>query len=108
MRSFYKSIYCIILLILFFSFKRINANIGNTNIITIPDYRINLINIRNPNGKLYAYIVLLFNENPHFVNLIQEDSITLQAMQHEGFHVVEYRNYIKSLRENHLKNYGNP
>src|SRR5512138_2608362 len=47
------------------------------------EYSSNLINIRNSNGKLYAYIVLLFNENPHFVNLIQEDSIPLKLMQTE-------------------------
>jgi len=60
-------------------------------------YHLNLINIRNTNGKFYAYVVLLFNENPHFVNLIQEGTISLKEMQKEGFHVVAYRNYLKSL-----------
>jgi hypothetical protein len=57
-----------------------------------------LIKIRSPGGKLYAYIVLLFNENPHFVNLIQEDSIPLKLMQTEDFHVRAYRNYLASIK----------
>lgn len=69
----------------------------------VPDYRSNIINIRNTNGKLYAFVVLLFNENPHFVNLIQENSIPLQTMQKEGFHVVEYRNYLGSLKDEDVK-----
>jgi hypothetical protein len=69
----------------------------------VPDYRFNIVNIRNTKGKFYAFIVLLFNENPHFVNLIQENSIPLQTMQKEGFHVVEYRNYLGSLKEEDVK-----
>ena len=57
-----------------------------------------LIRIRSPEGKLYAYIVLLFNENPHFVNLIQEDSIPLKMMQSEDFHVRAYKNFLPSLK----------
>ena len=57
-----------------------------------------LIRIRSPEGKLYAYIVLLYNENPHFVNLIQEDSIPLKLMQTEDFHVRAYRNYLASIK----------
>ena len=86
--------FIIIISIILSSLRPIGADIGSNDAATIPDYRLSLINIRNPHGKLYAYIVLLFNENPHFVNLIQEDSISLQTMQKEGFHVVEYRNYI--------------
>lgn len=62
-------------------------------------YSQSFINIRTPNGKLYAYVVLLFNENPHFVNMIQEHSIPVEKMQKDGFHIVEYRNYLKNLRE---------
>ena len=69
----------------------------------VPDYRFNIVNIRNTKGKFYAYIVLLFNENPHFVNLIQENSIPLQTMQKEGFHVVEYRNYLGTLKDEDVK-----
>lgn len=64
-----------------------------------PDVHSNYINIRNPNGKLYAYIVLLFNENPHFVNIIQEYTIPMEHMQKEGFHVTEYTNYLKKLKD---------
>ncbi len=67
------------------------------------DYRINIINIRNTKGKFYAFVVLLFNENPHFVNLIQENSIPLQTMQKEGFHVVEYRNYLNTIIDGDVK-----
>jgi len=69
----------------------------------IHDYRTNIINIRNTKGKFYAFVVLLFNENPHFVNLIQENSIPLQTMQKEGFHVVEYRNYLGTIVDNDVK-----
>ncbi len=65
--------------------------------------RSKLINIRSTNGKLYAYIVLLFNENPHFVNLIQEDSIPLKLMQNEGFHVKQFTHYLKSIKDSSLK-----
>lgn len=68
-----------------------------------PGFQSNLINIRNSNGKLYAYIVLLFNENPHFVNLVQEDSISLKMMQKENFHIIEYKNYLKSIKNPRLK-----
>lgn len=61
-------------------------------------YSANLINIRNADGKFYAYIVLLFNENPHFVNLIQEDSVPLKQMQTEGFNIRFYRNYLLSVK----------
>ncbi|HSV96084.1 MAG TPA: hypothetical protein VLM75_04020 [Spirochaetota bacterium] len=62
-------------------------------------YSQSFINIRTPNGKLYAYVVLLFNENPHFVNMIQEHSIPVEKMQKDGFHIAEYRNYLKNLRD---------
>jgi hypothetical protein len=67
------------------------------------EFQSNLINIRNINGKFYAYIVLLFNENPHFVNLIQEDSISVEEMQKEGFHLSDYRNYLNSIKDPGLK-----
>ncbi len=62
-----------------------------------------LINIRSTNGKLYAYIVLLYNENPHFVNLIQEDSIPLELMQNNGFHVKQFEQYLKRIKDGSLK-----
>ena len=64
------------------------TDVGGKEYSSTPHYRTNLVNIRNTRGKLYAHIVLLFNENPHFVNLIQENSIPLKAMQKEGFHLV--------------------
>lgn len=62
-------------------------------------YTQSFINIRTPNGKLYAYVVLLFNENPHFVNMIQEYTIPVEKMQKDGFHIAEYRTYLKNLRD---------
>ncbi len=56
-------------------------------------------NIKNNNGRFYAYIVLLFNENPHFVNIIQKDSIPLKAMSEEGFHIREYRNFLLTIHD---------
>ena len=40
-------------------------------------YRYSGESIKTVNGKFYAYIVLLFNENPHFVNLIQKGTVSL-------------------------------
>ncbi len=80
-----------------------DSGIVNADHSVSPEFQSSLINIRNTNGKFYAYIVLLFNENPHFLNLIQEDSITLKMMQKEGFHILEYKNYIHSVREPALR-----
>ncbi|MCP4137953.1 MAG: hypothetical protein GY754_43725 [bacterium] len=66
-------------------------------------YQPGVTNIKNVNGKFYAYIVLLFNENPHFVNLIQKDSIPLKVIGNEGFHVKEYKRYLNSMRHPALK-----
>jgi len=71
------------------------------------NYYAETINIKSINGKLYAYIVLLFNENPHFVNMIQKDSIPLKIMANEGFHIKEYRVYLGSIRDKKLKNLAN-
>lgn len=62
-----------------------------------------LKSIKNVNGKFYAYIVLLFNENPHFVNLIQKDSIPLKVMGQDGFNIKEYRNYLNTVSEKDVK-----
>jgi hypothetical protein len=70
-------------------------------------YYAEAINIKSINGKFYAYIVLLFNENPHFVNMIQKDSIPLKIMGNEGFHIKEYKNYINTLRDKKLKSLAN-
>jgi len=66
-------------------------------------YQSESINIKNVNGKFYAYIVLLFNENPHFVNLIQKGSIPLKMIGNEGFNVKAYKSYQKSIRIGSLK-----
>lgn len=71
--------------------------------VNIASVRPNLMNIRTTNGKLYAYIVLLFNENPHFVNLIQADSIPVRLMQTQGFNVMQYDAYIRTLQDAPLK-----
>ncbi len=65
----------------------------------LPESHLNYITIKTLNGKLYAYVVLLFNENPHFVNIIQEQSIPLEQMQKEGFHVIEYKNYLRTIKD---------
>ncbi len=63
--------------------------------------------IKSVNGKLYAHIVLLFNENPHFVNLIQKDTIPLKVIGNEGFQIKAYKNYISSIHDPALKNLAN-
>jgi hypothetical protein len=62
-------------------------------------YQSESVNIRTVNGKFYAHIVLLFNENPHFVNLIQKDSVPPRMMSQEGFHINAYKNYMNSLTD---------
>lgn len=71
------------------------------------NYYAETINIKSINGKFYAYIVLLFNENPHFVNMIQKDSIPLKIMGNEGFHIKEYKTYLTSIREKKHKHIAN-
>ncbi len=67
------------------------------------DLHKNNISIKSIRGKLYAHIVLLFNENPHFVNLIQEDSIPPEILQKEGFHIKEYTNYMETIRSTDIR-----
>jgi len=68
------------------------------------DYNINSSRIKSSNGIFYAYIVLLFNENPHFVNLIQKGSINYKMMLKEGFHVRAYNQYVKNLGRTYQRN----
>jgi len=65
-------------------------------------YRYSGVSIKTVNGKFYAYIVLLFNENPHFVNLIQKGTISLKEIGVEGFHVKAYRSYLTTIQDNKL------
>lgn len=62
-----------------------------------------IASIKTVNGKLYAYTVLLFNENPHFVNIIQKDTIPMKVIGNEGFNVREYSLYLDSLHDQNLK-----
>ena len=65
-------------------------------------YRYSGASIKTVNGKFYAYIVLLFNENPHFVNLIQKGTISMKEIGNEGFGVKAYRNYMATLQDQRL------
>jgi len=65
-------------------------------------YRYSGLSIKTVNGKFYAYIVLLFNENPHFVNLIQKGTVSLKEIGVEGFNVKAYRSYLTTLQDNKL------
>lgn len=58
--------------------------------------------IKSVNGRLYAYIVLLFNENPHFVNLIQKGTVPLNVIGDEGFHVREYKRYLRTVQSSKI------
>jgi len=100
----YKSIQIfalILFLISFLSSGMLNAKKNSTQ--WNHDTQSNLINIRNTNGKFYAYIVLLFNENPHFVNLVQEDSIPLKVIQKERYNLNEYKNYLLSVKNSKIE-----
>ncbi len=70
-------------------------------------YQPGTASIKSINGKLYAHIVLLFNENPHFVNLIQKDTIPLKIIGDEGFQIKAYKSYLNSIREHKIKNLAN-
>lgn len=59
---------------------------------------------KNVNGRLYAYIVLLFNENPHFVNMIQQGTVPAQSIGNEGFHIREYKRYLRTLAPGRIRN----
>mgnify|MGYP001289004823 FL=1 len=65
-------------------------------------YRQSGANIKTVNGKFYAYTVLLFNDNPHFVNLIQKGTISLKEIGIEGFNIKAYRNYLATIQDNKL------
>ncbi len=65
-------------------------------------YRYSGVSIKTVNGKFYAYIVLLFNENPHFVNLIQKGTISLKEIGIEGFHIKAFRSYLSTVQDNKL------
>ncbi len=67
------------------------------------DLQNDYISIKSTTGKFYAYIVLLFNENQHFINLIQENSITPEMLQKEGFHIKEYNNYLETIKNTDIK-----
>ncbi|MDY6932732.1 MAG: hypothetical protein SVZ03_00750 [Spirochaetota bacterium] len=45
----------------------------------------------------------MFNENPHFINLIQEDSIPLEMIQKELFLVNQYKNYLRRIKNKKLQ-----
>ncbi|MBN2400830.1 MAG: hypothetical protein JXN64_00375 [Spirochaetes bacterium] len=80
-----------------------NANAETASEYWDRDFQKANISIKSTKGKLYAYIVLLFNENPHFVNLIQEGSISPEMLQKEGFHVKEYKNYLETTKNAELR-----
>ena len=62
-------------------------------------YRYSTVGIKTVNGKFYAYTVLLFNENPHFVNIIQKGTVSIKEIGNQGFHVKAYRNYLASIQD---------
>ncbi|MBN1500986.1 MAG: hypothetical protein JW982_12570 [Spirochaetes bacterium] len=95
-----KKLFPIALICIFTAAKSISPN----NDIDFAYYQNqnSFINIRNPNGKFYAYIVLLYYENHHFVNMIQEDSITIKATQKENYHIKAYKQYAASIKDPEL------
>jgi hypothetical protein len=78
-----------------------NAEMFRNDLQSFPEYkyRYSTVGIKTVNGKFYAYIVLLFNENPHFVNIIQKGTVSIKEIGNEGFHVKAYRNYLSSIQD---------
>ncbi|HPS56482.1 MAG TPA: hypothetical protein PK514_00105 [Spirochaetota bacterium] len=66
------------------------------------EYNYSSVSLNTVNGKFYAYIVLLFNENQHFVNLIQKGTISLKEMGNYGFNVKAYKNYLATIQDSKL------
>lgn len=64
------------------------------------DYKSGSLN--TVNGKFYAYIVLLYNENQHFVNLIQKGAISTKEMANTGFHIKAYKAYLATIHDPRL------
>jgi len=89
----------IILAIFLFFQPLLNAEISRSS---HNFYSNSKLSLKSTNGKLYAYIVLLFNENPHFVNIIQMGTIPMKEISVEGFNIKAYRNYLSSIRNHSL------
>jgi hypothetical protein len=66
--------------------------------LDFPDSSSKPLTIRNTNGKLYAYIVFLFMDNQHFVNMIQEGSIPNNVALTDDFKIKAYKNYLASIK----------
>ena len=66
------------------------------------EYSYSSASLNTVNGKFYAYIVLLFNENQHFVNLIQKGTISLKEMGNFGFNVKAYKSYLATIQDQKL------
>ncbi len=81
----------------------LNADIFQNEYPVEYRYRYTGASIKTVNGKFYAYIVLLFNENPHFVNLIQKGTISMKEIGNEGFSIKSYRNYLSTIQEPKLQ-----
>ena len=59
-------------------------------------------NIRTPKGRLYAYIILLYMDNPHFINQIQEGTVSPDEPLSDEQKVLLYRNYLTSIQGSSL------
>lgn len=98
---FSKVIFFIILFQVCFT-QSLSSDILHNEFPSEYKYKYSGVSIKTVNGKFYAYIVLLFNENPHFVNLIQKGTISLKEIGVEGFHIKAFRNYITTVQDNKL------
>lgn len=79
----------------------LSAEMFRNDLQAFPEYkyRYSTVSIKTINGKFYAYVVLLFNSNPHFVNIIQNGTISIKEIGNDGFHVKGYRNYLNSIHD---------
>jgi hypothetical protein len=97
----YKTLITVLLISPFAGDRDLYGSLPHGHIPDVIPYE--KLSIKNINGKFYAYVVLLFNENPHFVNLIQKDSIPMKIIGNEGFNIKEYKIYLKTIRRKKLK-----
>jgi hypothetical protein len=100
-----SAVFSTLLFLLFFSPLNSGAEMFRSDLQSVIEYKYkySTMSIKTVNGKFYAYTVLLFNENPHFVNIIQKGTISIKEIGNEGFHVKAYRNYINSIQEQSLQ-----
>lgn len=96
-----RAFFYVLILSLIIPHYNLSAEMFRNDLQSLPEYkyRYSNVGIKTVNGKFYAHVVLLFNANPHFVNIIQKGTISIKEIGSDGFHVKGYRNYLNSIQD---------